>query len=351
MTFATPLMLLGLLALPALGAWYANRQRARRLALAAFSSPRLAASVTPRQPGWRRHAPIAVFALALAALVVAAARPRVTTSTTVPHLQTMLALDMSGSMQSHDVAPSRAGAAQRAADDFVDGTPGEVAIGVMQFNQTPDVLAPPTRDHRAAIEALGRLRIGGGTAVGSAIDAALAILRPTADPTAGDTGAGNTPGTTDSDPAGTGNSTGTERASNSRGSAAAIVLLSDGGSTSGDDPLAAARLARSLHIPVFTVALGTLGGTISVAHRDGKGSATIHVPVQTHELAEVAQLSGGHAYTAADANHLSAIYRQLSARLSHHSERHELLAYLLGAALGLVLLGSALSIAWFGRLI
>ncbi len=312
MTFATPLLLLGLLALPALGAWYANRQRARRLALAAFSSPRLAASVTPRQPGWRRHAPIVVFALALAALLVAAARPRVTISTTVAHLQTMLALDMSGSMQSHDVAPSRAGAAQRAADDFVDGTPGEVAIGVMQFNQTPDVLALPTRDHRAAIEALGRLRIGGGTAVGSAIDAALAIVRR---------------------------------------SAAAIVLLSDGGSTSGDDPLAAARAARSLHIPVFTVALGTPGGTISVAHRAGKGSATIHVPVQTRELAEVAQLSGGHAYTAADANHLSAIYRQLSARLSHHSERHELLPYLLGAALGLVLLGSALSIAWFGRLI
>lgn len=312
MTFATPLLLLGLLALPALGAWYASRQRTRRLALAAFSSPRLAASVTPHQPGWRRHAPIVVLALALAALVVAAARPRVTISSTVAHLQTMLALDMSGSMQSHDVAPSRAGAAQRAADDFVDGTPGEVAVGVMQFNQTPDVLALPTREHRAAIEALGRLRIGGGTAVGSAIDAALAILK---------------------------------------GSAAAIVLLSDGGSTSGDDPLAAARAARGQHIPVFTVALGTSGGTISVAHRDGRGSATIPVPVQTHELAAVARLSGGHAYTAAGANHLSAIYRQLSARLSHHSERLELLPYLLGAALGLVLLGSALSIAWFGRLI
>jgi Ca-activated chloride channel homolog len=311
MSFATPLLLLGLLALPALGAWYANRQRARRLALAAFSSPRLADSVTPHLPGWRRHAPLAVFALALAALVLAAARPRVTLSTTVAHLQTMLALDMSGSMQSHDIAPSRAGAAQRAADDFFDGTPGEVAVGVMQFNQTPDVLALPTREHRAAIEALGRLRISGGTAIGSAINAALAILRP----------------------------------------AAAIVLLSDGGSTSGDDPLAAARAARRLHIPVFTVAVGTPGGTISVAHSDGRGSATIPVPVQTRELAAVARLSGGHAYTAADASHLSAIYRQLSARLSHHKERHELLPYLLGAALGLLLLGSALSIAWFGRLI
>jgi Ca-activated chloride channel family protein len=311
MTFANPLLLLGLLALPALGAWYANRQRARRLALAAFAAPRMAASVTPHLPGWRRHAPIAVFGLALAALVLAAARPRITLSTTVAHLQTMLALDMSGSMQAHDIAPSRAAAAQRAADDFVDGTPAEVAIGVMQFNQAPQVLALPTREHRASIEALGRLRIGGGTAIGSAIDAALAILRPTA----------------------------------------AIVLLSDGGSTSGDDPLAAARAARRLHIPVFTVALGTADGTISVRHSDGRGAATIPVPAQTRELAEVARLSGGHAYTAADAGHLTAIYRQLSARLSHRSERHELLPYVLGAALGLLLLGSALSIAWFGRLV
>jgi Ca-activated chloride channel homolog len=352
MTFATPLLLLGLLALPALGAWYASRQRARRLALAALSSPRLAASVTPRQPGWRRHAPIAVFALALVALVVAAARPRVTISTTVAHLQTMLALDMSGSMQSHDVTPSRAGAAQRAADNFVDGTPGQVAVGVMQFNQTPDMLALPTRDHRAAIEALGHLRIGGGTAVGSAIEAALAILRPTADPAAAGTGTSNAQGATGSGGPGP-QSSDPDAASTPYGkrSAAAIVLLSDGGSTSGDDPLAAARAASGLHIPVFTVALGTPHGTISVAHSDGRGSATIPVPVQTHELAEVAQLSGGHAYTAADASHLSAIYRQLSARLSHHSERHELLPYFLAAALGLLLLGSALSIAWFGRLI
>ena len=324
MSFATPLPLLALLALPVLGAWYAARLRARRLASTAFAAPRMAPSATPHLPGWRRHAPVLAFALALTLLIAGAARPRVTVTQVVEHLQTMLALDMSGSMQAHDVAPSRAAAAQHAADVFVGGLPAAVAVGVMQFNQDPLLLAAPTRSHRAAIEALGRLKIGGGTAVGNAVDSALALLRPETD------AAGRTP---------------------DGRSSAAIVLLSDGKSTSGASPLAAARAARRLRIPIFTVAIGTPGGTISVPHRDGRGTATVPVPVESHELEEVARLSGGRTYTAADADRLSAIYRQLGARLSHRQVRHDLTPYFLGAGLGLLLLGSALSLAWFGRLI
>jgi len=325
MSFATPLSLLGLFALPALGAWYMSRQRARRLARATFATPLMALSVTPRRPAWRRHAPVAVFAATLTLLVFAAARPRVAISTTVAHLQTMLALDMSSSMQARDIAPSRAAAAQRAADIFIDGLPAEAGVGVMQFNQNPQLLAAPTREHRIAIAALGHLRIGGGTAIGSAIAEALALLKPFADLP--------------------------REASDGKGASAAIVLLSDGGSTSGVDPLAAARAALRLHIPIFTVAVGTPAGTITERHGDGQGVATIPVPVQSHELAQVAQLSGGHTYSAADTDRLSAIYKQLSARLSHRHERRDLTPYLIGTALGLLLFGSALSLSWFGRLI
>jgi Ca-activated chloride channel family protein len=344
MSFQTPLLLLGLLALPLLGAWYVGRMRQRRLAAEAFAAPRLAASVLPNSPAWRRHLPVMALALALAALILAAARPRVRVSVTVAQLSTMLALDMSGSMQAHDIAPSRAAAAQHAADVFIGGVPGGVAVGVMQFNQTPQVLATPTANHRAAIEALGHLRIGGGTAIGSAVDTALALLRTALGRNAG-TGASQASGGT----AGNGDPVGAQGAQDGKASAA-IVLLSDGKSTSGADPLAAARAARRLHIPIFTVAIGTPDGTISVTRRDG-GAATVPVPLEGSELAQVAELSGGHAYTAADAGHLSAIYRQLSARLSHRSERRELTPYFLGAGLGLLLLGSALSLAWFGRLI
>jgi Ca-activated chloride channel homolog len=318
MTFAAPLYLLGLLVAPALLFSYAARQRERRRQAAAFATSRMTPSVAPQRPGWRRHAPMAVFLLALVALVAAAARPRLTVTVAVAHLETMLALDMSGSMQADDIAPSRAAAAQRAADTFVTGVPAGVGVGVMQFDQAPLVLTLPTRNRQAALDALGRLHIGGGTAIGYAIEESLGILRPAA----GGTGTGE-----------------------------AIVLLSDGKSTSGPNAVAEARRARRLHIPIFTVSIGTPSGTIQVRHTHGPGSATVHVPVEGGELAAVAQASGGQAYTAADADRLSAIYRQLGARLGHRSERRDLTGYMTGAGLALVLLGSALTLGWFGRLI
>jgi Ca-activated chloride channel family protein len=324
MKFATPLPLLGLLALPALAAWYLTRLRAQRLASATFTTAALLGAVVPRPPGWRRHAPFAACAVALAAIVLAAAHPHVTTSAAVRHLQTMLALDMSGSMQARDVLPNRASAAQRAADTFVGGVPAGVGVGVMQFNQTPQVLALPSRSHGAALAALGRLHIGGGTAIGAAIETALAILAPQA--------RGATTARTDA-----------------ARPAAAIVLLSDGKSTSGPDAIAAARAARAQDIPIFTVALGTANGTIA-ANRRGGGTVTVPVPVEGGQLAQIARAAGGQAYTAADAQRLSTIYRRLGARLSHRRAQHDLTPYLLGAGLFALLLGCSASLAWFGRL-
>ncbi len=370
MTFAEPLYLLGLLVAPALLFSYAARQRERRRQAAAFATSQMTPSVVPDRPGWRRHAPMAVFGLALVALVAAAARPRLTVTVAVAHLETMLALDMSGSMQATDIAPSRAGAAQRAADTFVTGVPAGVGVGVMQFNQAPLVLALPTLNRQAALDALGRLHIGGGTAIGYAIEESLAILRPTGDPSGGADPAGQ--GSTGQGSAGQGSAgqgsagqgagegaagqgpTGSGGAGTSAPdakAAAAIVVLSDGKSTSGPNAVAEALRARRLHIPIFTVSIGTPDGTIQVRHTHGPGSATVHVPVERQELAAVAQASGGQAFTATDADRLTTIYRQLGARLGHRSERHDLTGYVTGAGLALILLGSALTLGWFGRLI
>jgi Ca-activated chloride channel homolog len=347
MTFAAPLFLLGLLVAPALLFWYGARQRERRRQAAAFAAPRMTPSVAPHRPGWRRHAPMAVFGLALVALVAAAARPRLTVTVAVARLQTMLALDMSGSMQATDIAPSRAVAAQRAADTFVTGVPAGVAVGVMQFNQAPLVLTLPTRDRQAALDALGRLHIGGGTAIGYAIEESLGILHPAGGAGGTRTGtgaAGRSAGASvGSGGAGTG-------AAQPKGTAA-VVVLSDGKSTSGPSAVAQALRARRLHIPIFTVAIGTPGGTIQVRHRHGSGTATVPVPLEGQELAQIARASGGRAYTATDASRLSAIYRQLGARLGHRSEQRDLTGYMTGAALALALLGSALTLGWFGRLI
>jgi Ca-activated chloride channel family protein len=69
MSFADPLVLLGLLAIPLLVWVYQGRQRLRARAAAAFVAPTLTPSVAPSGPGWRRHAPMLAFAGAIAILV------------------------------------------------------------------------------------------------------------------------------------------------------------------------------------------------------------------------------------------------------------------------------------------
>ncbi len=327
MTFASPYVLLALLALPVLVAGYLVAQRGRGRAAQAFSAPAMAASVTPHRPGPRRHVPVSLFLAAVATLVVAAARPRANVSVDVARLSIMLATDVSGSMRATDISPDRVTAAQAAADAFVTSTPGAVKVGVMQFNQHPLVLAQPTQDHLALYTALGRLRTGGGTAIGSALQEALSALAPTAAPTASSSGA------------------------NSSAPTRAIVLLSDGYSTSGPDPLAAARESGRLHVPIFTVSLGTPGGTITVSGAHGRGKVTRHVPPDPQALGRIALLSGGHPYAVADAARLKDVYRQLGSQLAHASRRREVTAYFVGAGLLLLVVGSALSLHWFGRLI
>ena len=78
MSFGAPLVLAALLLVPAAIVWYVRQQRYRRRAAAAFATPALLASVAPRRPGWRRHAPMLAFLLALAVLIVAAAKPQKT---------------------------------------------------------------------------------------------------------------------------------------------------------------------------------------------------------------------------------------------------------------------------------
>ena len=106
MSFASPLVLLALVLVPALVGWYVAHQRARRRAASAFAAPALVPSVAPWRPGWRRHAPMAAFALALAVLVVAAAKPQRTVAVPVETASIMLATDVSRSMTATDV-PTR----------------------------------------------------------------------------------------------------------------------------------------------------------------------------------------------------------------------------------------------------
>jgi Ca-activated chloride channel family protein len=317
MSFAAPLVLLALLALPLLALLYARGQARRRAAAAAFVKPALQPSVAPRRPGWRRHAPIAALALALAILIGAAAKPQRSVAVPVERASIMLMTDVSGSMQATDVTPNRLTAAKTAANRFVESTPARLNVGVLAFNQSPRVLQSPTRDRDSVFAAIERMKSSGGTATGAAIATATNVLE-------------HAPGDGGKRPPG------------------AIVLLSDGASTSGVDPVAAARAAGRKKIPIYTVALGTAAGTISVKRRGG-GVRNVRVPPDPRALAQIARVSGGRTFTAQTSVDLSEVYRKLGSQLSHHDEKRPVTSAFAGGGLVLLLAGAAMSLGWFGR--
>lgn len=310
MTFQSPWLLLGLLLLPALVAAYVVTERRRRRGAAAFAAPATVASVVPRRPGFRRHVPLTLAALAMAGLIAALARPQVTVAVPSEQATIVLAMDHSGSMAATDVAPSRLAAALSAGEAFLDKVPAKVRVGGVVFDDAAEAVASPGTDRAALRDALqAAMKPSGGTATGDALATSLQMLRASV---------------------------------NGKKAPGAIVLLSDGKATHGRDPLPVADEARALKIPIYTVALGTAGGTLP------NGDA---VPPDTATLQAIAERSGGRAFTAEQADALSAVYKRLGSEVATKREPREVTAAFAAGAALLLLAGSGLSLRWFRRLI
>jgi Ca-activated chloride channel family protein len=317
-SFAAPLFLLGLLLIPVAVVAYLVTERRRASSRNAFATPALMAAVLPHRAGWRRHvAPIGIV-LALAALVVAVARPERTVAIPVEKATVMLVTDTSGSMRSTDVAPSRMEAAKRAAIDFVDQVPPQIRIGALGFSHKIKLLAPPTTDREPVRRAIDGLEGLGSTAAGDALAAALRTLRPQ-----GDRGS-QTP--------------------------AAIVLLSDGESVRGSDPVPVAEQAGRLGVPIYTIALGTDDGTLTSTDAQGR-TRTEPVPPDRDTLRKIAELSGGTYSDAPDAASLEAVYRDLGSEVSTTPGKEQTTVFAVGAALLLLIGGVGGSLATTGRVI
>ncbi|HEY6778896.1 MAG TPA: VWA domain-containing protein [Thermoleophilaceae bacterium] len=318
MSFQAPWFLLLLLALPLAVAAYLLVDRHRRAAAASFASPQLLPSVAPRRPGFRRHLPMVVYAVALTVATIALARPEATVAVPEERASVVLVTDVSGSMEARDVEPSRVDAARDAALRFLDRTPGRLRVGAVTFNHSVQAIEPLRVERDEVRALLERLRPSGGTATGNALAAALALL---------ERGDG-------------------KRAKRPPG---AIILLSDGASTHGRDPLPLARRAARLRIPIYTVALGTDRGTIQVERRDGE-TVTRQVPPDRETMRRIATLSGGRTFAADAGGELATVYERLGSQVATRKERRQVTAAFAGGAAALLLLGGALSLGWFGRL-
>jgi Ca-activated chloride channel homolog len=308
-SFQAPAFLLALALVPLAAIAYGAAQRRRRAAADAFAGPAVRASALPRTPGWRRHAPVALYGAALAALAVALARPEATVAVPTEQASVVLAIDRSGSMRATDVAPSRLAAVKSAAARFLDSVPRKVKVGAVTYNGKADVLAAPETDRAPVRTAIEAIEAKGGTASGDGLQAALDLIRRDGD---------------EQPPA-------------------AVVLISDGKSTKGSDPV---EVAREGGVPVYTVALGTPDGTVV----DGEG-VTHQATPDPETMQAVAEASGGQSFAVEDADRLSAVYERLGSQVATEREPREITAAFAGGALLFVAGGALLSLHWFRRLV
>jgi Ca-activated chloride channel family protein len=340
MTFLAPALLLGLLLVPLLAAFYVWAQRRRSRYAVRFTNLDLLANLAPRRPGWRRHLPVALYLLAVATLAVGLARPTMVVPTPRDDATVILAIDVSGSMKADDVAPTRLAAARTAAQDFVDGLPATVRVGVVAFATRPVTLVTPTADRAAVRAALDGLRPRDGTAMG---DALMQVLDLAEAVQTGD-GSPSTAGTGDTVPGGS------AAAAGDGGPAVAAILLSDGANSAGQTtPLDAAQRAATLGVPIYTIALGTPAGTVEVTDQNGM-PVTLQVPPDTATLRQIADTTGATAFDAPTAADLKVVYDDLESRVGWTNEEQEVTWLFAAAALLTVIVAAGLSVLWFGRL-
>jgi Ca-activated chloride channel homolog len=347
MSFIWPTMLWLLLLLPALVAlylWLLARKRKTTVRLASVAVARLALGTGP---GWRRHVPPLLMLAAVAAGLLAVARPTAIVMLPMAERTIMLAMDVSGSMRAEDVKPNRLVASQEAAKAFVGKLPREVKVGVVSFAGTAAVVQAPTTSRDDVIAAIERFQLQRGTATGSGIILSLATLFPDHGIEIQHiTGQRNFPGgpaapgqdirKTDK-PAFTPVPPGSY-------SSAAVIMLTDGQRTTGPDPLEAAKMAAERGIRVYTVGIGTTQGETI-----GFEGWSMRVRLDEETLKNISLLTHGEYFYAGTAEDLKKVYESLSSRMVVERKETEISA--LFAALGVLLsvLAAGLSVWWFGR--
>jgi len=245
-------------------------------AIKGFTAP--VKSVVPRL----RHLGIILRSLAIAALIVALARPQSSLSwqnTTTEGIDIMIASDISGSMLAEDFQPYRLEAGKNIAIDFIKNRPDD-RIGLVIFSGESFTQCPLTIDHDVLINLYHDVKYGmidDGTSIGMGLATAVNRLK------------------------------------NSEAKSKVIILLTDGSNNMGSiPPLTAAEIAKQFDVRVYTVGIGT-HGTAPYPVQTPYGVQYQNIPVDVDEgtLTKIADITGGKYFRATDNETLKHIYEQI----------------------------------------
>jgi len=284
-TFASPLWLLLLLALPAI-AWLRTR-RGRVVLVIPFVSRWWSHETVPRP-----RLAEALVAAGLVLLAVALARPQHVDEKHQVHQQgydIMLAIDLSGSMLAEDYESggqrvNRLRAIKPIIDAFISRRPSD-RIGVVAFGGRAYTLAPLTSDHDWLHRQVQRLKVGlieDGTAIGDGLALAVARLGQS------------------------------ERVENGQRLGGFIILLTDGANNAGAvEPMQAVEIAKAKGIPVYTIAAGQDGVVPMPVFDDAGhklGYRDMLSDLDEASLRAIADTTGGRYFRAMDSGTVDAAF-------------------------------------------
>jgi Ca-activated chloride channel family protein len=334
-------MLWFFIAAPLLVAAYVQALRKKNRIAIRYASLSILKEAMPGR-NLRRHVPPLLFLLAMVGMLFAVARPAAVISLPSEHDMVILAMDVSGSMKADDVKPTRLAAAQAAARAFVNDTPRSTRIGVVAFAGSATLVQAPTGNRNDVQAAIDGLRVQNATAVGAGILVALKAIFPDQEfevrpPRGRFAAAGGTAPRPQAGP--------NPVPPGSYGSAA-IILLTDGQTTAGPDPVDAARLAADRGVRVYTVGVGTAEGQVLT----GEGWS-VRVRLDEDALKTVADLTRGEYFFAGNALDLKKVYEALTKRLVMEKRETEITALFAAIAAALAMVSAALSLLWFNRLL
>lgn len=337
MKFLWPGAFAALALIPLLILLFAWRQRRRRRFAVRYSSLSLVRAAIPAQSRLRRYLPMALFFLALASLTFALARPVTVTEVPAGRATVMLALDVSGSMNQTDIEPTRLLAAKDAAYRFIDRQKSTNQVGIVAFGGYAALIQPPTTDAEKLKQAVRLLGTERRTAIGEGIITSLETITDT-NPSppvqvnpeaAGLLGADYRPDI--------------------------IVVLTDGVSNSGMDPLLAAQQAADNKVRVYTIGYGTergsfgrggFGGRQPPQGRGGGFFGGGRFGIDEATLKAVASMTGGEYYKAESANELQKVFDSLPLILVSKQQQVEVSVAFAALAAAFVVAAVLLSQLW-----